>query len=245
MITPVDRPRSGDHVAVEQALSIRRRCYTAYYWDLRGRQRSAGTFTRLVNLASGRQRFARYVAEVWLPKPRHGTQHPPGLPTGHPEVPAGRVRANADERDPARPHPRLPPPPPDQRRLGPHRSKTVLSAISTTALNDQVIYFHPCTGAKGTGCSAVLVSSSTRRRDPVREAISRQGSAGRATSPANGTRLHRRHSPLDREQRLVTLAPIHSQPLLTFLRCHRRGGPAQDRSSSIYRCRRPYRPCRS
>ncbi|MEV0056174.1 hypothetical protein AB0H34_37520 [Saccharopolyspora shandongensis] len=60
--------------------------YTAYYWDLRGRQRSAGTFARqrdaerawrraeaqiadgkFVNLATGRQRFARYVTEVWLP----------------------------------------------------------------------------------------------------------------------------------------------------------------------------------
>ncbi|MCI2423839.1 hypothetical protein MOQ72_41185 [Saccharopolyspora sp. K220] len=60
--------------------------YTAYYWDLRGRARSAGTFARkrdadrawrraeaeiaegrFVDLASGRQRFQRYVTEIWLP----------------------------------------------------------------------------------------------------------------------------------------------------------------------------------
>ncbi len=61
--------------------------YTAYYWDLRSQQLSAGTFTRtcdaerawrcaeaqiadgkFVNLATGRQRFARYVTESGCPK---------------------------------------------------------------------------------------------------------------------------------------------------------------------------------
>lgn len=60
--------------------------YTAYYWDLRGRARSAGTFSRkrdadrawrraeagitegrFLDLTSGRQRFDRYVSEAWLP----------------------------------------------------------------------------------------------------------------------------------------------------------------------------------
>jgi hypothetical protein len=35
---------------------------------------------------------------------------------------------------------------PTGRVLEPHRCKTVLSAIFTTALNDHIIYFHPCTG---------------------------------------------------------------------------------------------------
>jgi len=60
--------------------------YAALYRDLRGRQRSAGTFTtekqsdrawqraeatvesgRLGDLRRGRQKFRQYVEEVWLP----------------------------------------------------------------------------------------------------------------------------------------------------------------------------------
>ena len=60
--------------------------WMACYWDVRGRERSAGTFGRrrdadrawrrveaviadgrFVDVRSGRQRFGRYVTEVWLP----------------------------------------------------------------------------------------------------------------------------------------------------------------------------------
>jgi hypothetical protein len=63
--------------------------YTAYYWDLHGHARSAGTFIRkrdanrawrkteakiadgqFVNVADGRQRFDRYVTAIWLPNRR-------------------------------------------------------------------------------------------------------------------------------------------------------------------------------
>src|SRR5262245_43958053 len=63
--------------------------FTAYFWDVRGPERSAGTFAtrreavrawrqaeaeaargRLVDLSRGRQCFARYVMEVWLPNHR-------------------------------------------------------------------------------------------------------------------------------------------------------------------------------
>lgn len=143
--------------------------YTAYYWDLRGRQRSAGTFARkrdadrawrraeariadgrFLNLASGRQRFHRYVTEAWLPghvmelntrQGYHGVINKYLLPA------FGAIRMN--EILPA--HVRV-----FLRRLQDHgvsaytlaRCKTVLSAIFTTALNDQVVYFHPCTGVK-------------------------------------------------------------------------------------------------
>jgi hypothetical protein len=59
--------------------------HTAYYWDVRGHERSAGTFAtkkgavrawrraevrtgegRFIDLRSGRQPFARYVTQAWL-----------------------------------------------------------------------------------------------------------------------------------------------------------------------------------
>jgi hypothetical protein len=63
--------------------------WTAYYADITGRRRSAGTFAtqrqadrawqraesgvaegRATDLGRGRQRFARYVSEVWFPNHR-------------------------------------------------------------------------------------------------------------------------------------------------------------------------------
>ena len=60
--------------------------YTAYYWDLKGRERSAGTFPskrdadkawqraearlaegRIGDPARGRMTFQHYVEEIWLP----------------------------------------------------------------------------------------------------------------------------------------------------------------------------------
>ncbi|WP_243793832.1 site-specific integrase [Saccharopolyspora gloriosae] len=141
--------------------------YTAYYWDLRGRARSAGTFGRkrdahrawrraeakiaegrFVDLTSGRQRFGRYVTESWLPhhtielNTRQGYEH---VLTKYLLAGFATMRMNeilpAHVRDylchladtGATPHTLA-------------RCKTVLSAIFTTAFNDRIIHFHPCTG---------------------------------------------------------------------------------------------------
>jgi hypothetical protein len=63
--------------------------YTAYYWDVRGKERSAGTYTsqkdaddawqaaevkvregRATDLRRGRQKFRMYVEEEWFPNHR-------------------------------------------------------------------------------------------------------------------------------------------------------------------------------
>ncbi|SDY85824.1 hypothetical protein SAMN05216215_103734 [Saccharopolyspora shandongensis] len=83
--------------------------------DLRGRQRSADAFARqrdaerarrraeaqiadgkFVNLATGRQRFARYVTEVWLPNHvmEGRTQPAPSFPDD-PAPPDRSATANA------------------------------------------------------------------------------------------------------------------------------------------------------
>ncbi|MBQ0928669.1 tyrosine-type recombinase/integrase [Saccharopolyspora endophytica] len=141
--------------------------YTAYYWDLRGRARSAGTFSRkrdaerawrraeaettegrFVDLASGRQRFGRYVTDTWLPNhtielnTRQGYEQIitkyllPGFATMRmneilPTHIRDHLRQLAD--DGATAHTLA-------------RCKTVLSAIFTTALNDRIVVFHPCSG---------------------------------------------------------------------------------------------------
>jgi site-specific recombinase XerD len=143
--------------------------YTAYYWDLCGHARSAGTFIRkrdanrawrkteakiadgkFVNVADGRQRFDRYVTAIWLPNhvmelnTRQGYTH---IIRKYLLAAFGTMRMNeilpAHIRDFLR----------HRGKYGASahtlaRCKTVLSAIFTTALNDQVIHLHPCTGVK-------------------------------------------------------------------------------------------------
>jgi hypothetical protein len=153
---------------------VRTRCrrdgcprYTAYYWDVRGRERSAGTFAgkkaavcawrraeartregRFVDLRSGRQSFARYVMEVWLVAHRMEANTRQGYTSvikGYllPEFGAMRMIeiVPSHVRDFLR---RLT----DSGRSATtaQRCKTVLSSIFTTALNDQVIFLHPCSG---------------------------------------------------------------------------------------------------
>ena len=143
--------------------------YVARYRDLRGRQRSAGTFPtmrqadkawqraearvesgKLGDLRRGRQTFAHYVHETWLP--------------GH------QIEASTRERYTYMISKHLLP------QFGAMRmidilpehvrawiatqkacglsaatiagNKTILSAIFTTALHDQVVFLHPCVGAK-------------------------------------------------------------------------------------------------
>ncbi len=143
--------------------------FVALYRDLRGRQRSAGTFPtseladkawqraesfvesgKLGDLRRGRQTFAHYVLQTWLP--------------------AHEIEASTRERYTYMIGKHLMP------QFGPMRmidvlpehvrdwirtqkvsglsaativgNKTILSAIFTTALNDQVVFLHPCAGVK-------------------------------------------------------------------------------------------------
>jgi integrase len=143
--------------------------YTAYYDDLAGRRRSAGTFAskkqadrawrhaearvaegRGANPARGRLSFARYVSEQWFPhhvlelttKQNYSyTLNRHILPTfgGYrmidisPADVRGWVAALQDQG--VRP-PTI------------RYAMTVLSAIFTTALHDQVTFLHPCVGVK-------------------------------------------------------------------------------------------------
>ncbi len=143
--------------------------FVALYRDLRGRQRSAGTFPtakqadkawqraealvesgKLGDLRRGRQTFANYVLQTWLP--------------GH------QIEASTRERytymigkhllplfGPMRMIDVLPEHVRDwirsQKASGLSAAtiagnKTILSAIFTTALNDQVVFLHPCAGVK-------------------------------------------------------------------------------------------------
>jgi hypothetical protein len=137
------------------------------YWDVRGHERSAGTFAtkkdavrawrraeartgegRFIDLRSGRQPFARYVTQTWLVDHQMEANTRQGYTSVInryllPEFGAMRMV----EILPSHIRDFL-------RRLTEagrsattvQRCKTVLSSIFTTALNDQVIFFHPCSG---------------------------------------------------------------------------------------------------
>jgi integrase len=143
--------------------------YTAYFTDLRGSERSAGTFAskkeadrewqraearlaegRLGDPRRGRQTFRHYVDDEWLPhhmvEPRTRENYtyaigrylmPEFGPMRMVEILPAHVREWVTKlhREGVRP-PTL------------KYCKTVLSAIFTTALNDQVTFLHPCKGVK-------------------------------------------------------------------------------------------------
>jgi integrase len=144
--------------------------YTAYYWDVRGKERSAGTYSsrkdaddawqtaeakvregRASDPRRGRQRFRQYVEEQWFPNHRlelrarenytyYLNRHIIGWfgPMRMIEILPSHVRAWVikleGERVPA---------------SSIAYCLTILSAIFTTALNDQVVFLHPCKGVKG------------------------------------------------------------------------------------------------
>jgi len=143
--------------------------FVALYRDLRGRQRSAGTFPtakqadkawqraealvesgRLGDLRRGRQTFAHYVHQTWLPAHQiedSTRERYTYMIRKHliPEFGAMRMIDILPE------HVR------DwiaaQKASGLSAAtiagnKTILSAIFTTALNDQVVFLHPCAGVK-------------------------------------------------------------------------------------------------
>ena len=143
--------------------------YTAYYRDARGKTRVAGTFTskkdadnawktaevrqaegRLGDPRRGRQTFQRYVEGEWLPNhvievtTREGYTYSIGK---HIMPWFGPMRMNQIM-------------PSDVREWVTHLTQTevsatnirtlksILSAVFTTALNDQVTFLHPCKGVK-------------------------------------------------------------------------------------------------
>jgi integrase len=146
-----------------------KRRYTAYYWDIRGRQRSAGTFSsrkeadrawqreetkvaegRAGDPRRGRQTFERYVRKEWLPshvmelRTRENYIYyldrriiPEFGPMRMVEILPAHVREWVTRltREGVRP-PAI------------RYCMVVLSAIFTTALNDQVTFLHPCKGVK-------------------------------------------------------------------------------------------------
>ena len=139
------------------------------YQDVRGRERSAGTFSRrrdadrawrraeaevlegrFVDLRSGRQRFARYVVDVWLPNHVMEVNTRQGYVQTVERylVPAfGSMRMNEILPMHVRDFVRML----QERGVSAHvvqRCKTVLSGIFTTALHDRVIFLHPCTGVR-------------------------------------------------------------------------------------------------
>ena len=143
--------------------------YTAYYEDIRGIRRSAGTFSskkaadaawhtaetkvgegRMGDPARGRQTFRRYVEEEWLPhhvmelNTREGytySIYKHTMDTFGPmrmiEIMPAHVREWVSDLIHAGVSPAT-------IRL----NKTILSAIFTTALNDQITSLHPCKGVK-------------------------------------------------------------------------------------------------
>lgn len=143
--------------------------YTAYYVDIKGRERSAGTFSnrkesdkawqraetklaegRVGDPARGRMTFQRYVEETWLPNHQIEPSTRQGytysiykhiLPT------FGRMRMI----DVLPEHVREWVATLQASGVTPVTIKSikiVLSAIFTTAFNDQVTFIHPCKGVK-------------------------------------------------------------------------------------------------
>jgi integrase len=143
--------------------------YTAYYWDAKDRERSAGTFPnkkdadrawqraeakvaegRLGDPGRGRQTFQAYVEQVWLPghqveattrqsytysiykhlMPEFGPMRMIDILPEH--VRAWVVRLKDAGVTP----------------VTIRYNKVLLSAIFTTALDDQVMFLHPCRGVK-------------------------------------------------------------------------------------------------
>jgi integrase len=143
--------------------------YTAYYWDLKGRERSTGTFSskkqadqawqgaeaevrkgRAGDPARGRQTFQQYVEQTWLPHhqieastreaytysiykhlmPEFGPMRMIDILPEH--VRAWIARLTDEGVTPATIR----------------SNKIILSAIFTTALDDQVTFLHPCKGVR-------------------------------------------------------------------------------------------------
>jgi integrase len=146
-----------------------KRRYTAYYWDLKGRERSAGTFSakkqaedawqdaeaevrkgRVGDPGRGRQTFKQYVEQTWLPNhqievstreaytysiykhlmPEFGRMRMIDILPEH--VRAWIAKLLNEGVTPATVR----------------SNRIILSAIFTTAMDDQVTFLHPCKGVR-------------------------------------------------------------------------------------------------
>jgi integrase len=143
--------------------------YTAYYWDLKGRERSAGTFSskkraeqawqdaeaevrkgRVGDPGRGRQTFQQYVEQTWLPnhqievstreaytysiyKHLMGEFGPMRMIDILPEHVRAWIAKLLDE---------------GVTPATVRSNKIILSAIFTTAMDDQVTFLHPCKGVR-------------------------------------------------------------------------------------------------
>jgi integrase len=130
--------------------------YTAIYKDFRGQRRSAGTFTarrdadKAWQRAESRTTFADYVTETWLPNHQIEVttrERYTGMINKYLIPEFGGMRLvdimSADIRSWITAL--------KQRGASANTiadNKTVLSAIFTTALNDQRVHIHPCRGVK-------------------------------------------------------------------------------------------------
>jgi integrase len=143
--------------------------YTAYYWDLKGRERSAGTFSskkraeqawqdaeaevrkgRVGDPGRGRQTFQQYVEQTWLPNhqvevsTREAYTHsiykhlmPEFGPMRMIDILPEHIRAwIAKSLDVGVTPATI------------RSNKIILSAIFTTAIDDQVTFLHPCKGVR-------------------------------------------------------------------------------------------------
>jgi integrase len=143
--------------------------YTAYYWDLKGRERSAGTFSskkraeqawqdaeadvrkgRVGDPGRGRQTFQHYVEQTWLPNhqievstreaytysiykhlmPEFGPMRMIDILPEHVRAWIAKLLDNGVTSATVR------------------SNKIILSAIFTTAMDDQVTFLHPCKGVR-------------------------------------------------------------------------------------------------
>lgn len=158
--------------------------YTAYYVDIRGHERSAGTFSneKVANKAwqtaetrvaegragdprRGRQTFERYVREEWLPNhvmelrtrenytlylervilPEFGPMKMVEILPSHVRDWVAKFQSGSLDTAPSQKGQRA------TIKNSPAVIRyciVILSAIFTTALNDQVIFLHPCKGVK-------------------------------------------------------------------------------------------------
>ena len=141
--------------------------YRAKYRDARGRKQTAGTFDsddkaqkeadiaeakalegRGGNTAKGRQKFAKYVLETWFPNHRLElrSRENYGLYLEAQIVPYfGKMAMNAIWNEDIRSFVTDL----EDKKVAPSSIEyclTILSAIFTTALNDQVVFHHPCKG---------------------------------------------------------------------------------------------------
>jgi len=190
--------------------------YTAYYKDLKDRERSAGTYSslkeadkawqraesrlaegRVGDPARGRMTFQRYVEEKWLPNhemeattrqsytysiykhimPEFGPMRMVDILPEHVRAWIGRLK---------------------DRGVTPvtiKYNKVILSAIFTTALNDQVTFLHPCKGVKTpTVAAKPRVIITPEQFDMLYGAGGARSATGRATGRTPGpsrTRSHR------------------------------------------------------